>query len=108
MFRMVEQVLDLDRRIEGQSGKLRVNRPTQLECVTGCIEEIRIAKRDVLRAHLDLLRDVSEDDVARDKTKQPVVDRHDWTMTAAVFAAARAFRVADDATIRACLQGGIR
>ena len=53
------------------------------------VEEVGVAKRDVLGAPLDLGADVGKDDVDRDDAKLAVVDRHDRAVPAAMLAAAR-------------------
>ena len=61
--------------------------------VSHSIEEIRIAKRDVLRARGHLLPDIRKHDLPVDDAENTVVYRHNRTMPAQMLAAAARFRV---------------
>src|SRR5262245_5401265 len=61
--------------------------------VRGTIEEIRIAKRDVLSARRHLGVDVGQHDIRLDDAELTVVDRHDRTMAAEMTASAAGLRV---------------
>ena len=70
-------------------GKRVVQGPRHPERMGGSVEEVRIAERDVLRAHLDLLCDVGDDHVDRHDAEPPFVDGHHRTVPAQVLAPAR-------------------
>ena len=72
------------------------------------VEEIGIAKRDVLRARLDLRRDISQHDLRLDDAELSFVDRHDGTMPAEMAAPSARLGVADHpAAAAAELERGI-
>ena len=94
---VANQVLDLDRDVVAQLRMLRVQRAHQRQRVTGSVQEVRVAERDVARAGAHLAADVLEHDGARDDAEPPAVDGHDRTVPAGVPAAATRFRVTRDA-----------
>ena len=75
----------------------RVQRFDDTLGVGGAVEEVGIAKGDVLGAAGDLLVDVGEHDVHRHDAELTVVDGHDRAMAAAMLAAARRLGGAGDA-----------
>ena len=84
---MLQQMLDFDRRVVADIWKPRVKALDDSPGVRRSIEEIGIAKRDVLSARHDLLINVGEDDVNRNGAELAVVDRYDRAMPAAMLAA---------------------
>jgi hypothetical protein len=97
-MRMTQDVLDLDRGVVGQVRELFRNRLNETAGVSRPVEEIGIAKRDVLRTRRDLRPDVVHDHVDRNGAKRPAVDRHDRTVPAQVLAPARGVGRSNDAT----------
>ena len=71
------------------------------------VEEVGIAEGDVPGAGGDLRPHVGHDDVDRDDPKAAVVDGHDRTVPAAMFAAAAGLGVADRPSFGAPLQGRV-
>lgn len=88
---MLEQVLDLDRHVIGDIGKLIMQHAHDGDRVCWSVEEIGVAERNVLSSGRNLLADVREDDVALHNPEFPLVNRHDRAMPAQVLAAARSF-----------------
>ena len=105
---MLEQVFDLDRDVVGQRrmGTMQAVRDTHR--VRGPVEEIRVAKRDVLGAGGHLRIHVSQHDVLLHDPKLTVVNRHDRAVAAEMPAPAARFRVArDPGSAIAQMNGGI-
>ena len=72
------------------------------------VEEIGIAKRDVLRAGLDLRRDIGQHDLRLDDAELSLVDRHDGTMSAQMAAPSARLGVPDHPALAATeLERGI-
>jgi hypothetical protein len=71
-----------------------MERPHQCDGVADAVEEIGIAKRDMLRARRHLAANILQHDVALHDAELPLVDRHNRTMPAQVLAAAAGFRIA--------------
>ena len=69
--------------------------------MTDTIEEVRIAKGDVLSAGGNLLADIREHDFAIDDAKDAVVYRNDRAMAAKMLAAAARFGVTREAMLSA-------
>jgi len=65
--------------------------------VSGAVQEVRVAERDVRCAGLDLLANVLEDDVGRDRAESSCVDRHHGAVAAQVLASAARFGKPGDA-----------
>ncbi len=101
---MFEQVLDLDRDVVRQLWKLGGEAFDDRGGVTDAVEEVRVAKRDVLRAGRSLGANVGHDDVDGDDAESPVVHRHDRTMAAAMLAAATGLGVAGGPAFAAPLE----
>ena len=85
-------MLDLDGDVVGEAREFAVQRLDDRQSVGRAIEEIGIAKGDVLGAGVDLAADVFEHDVALHDAENAVVNRHDRTMAAEMLAAAAGFR----------------
>ena len=95
--RVGEEVLDLDRDVEGQVRELARNPSRDVERVARAVEKVRIAEGDVSGASLDLRADVGQDDVGGNDAKAAVVDGHNRTVAAEVLAAPAGLRVAGNA-----------
>ena len=93
---MLQQVLNLDRDVVREAGKLVRQRLDHPERMPNAVEKVRVAKRDVLGAGRHLRADIRQDDVDRDDPKASVVNGDDRAVPAEVLAAAARFRVADD------------
>src|SRR4051812_31369350 len=81
---MLEDVLDFDRRVEGQPGKRFLQGPADSKTMGRTVEEIGIAKRDVPRAGMDLGARIGDDRIARDGEHSAAVDGGDGAMGASV------------------------
>src|SRR5487761_1780974 len=90
---MLEQMLDFDGRIIGESRKFLMQGFDKRNGMSDAVKKIRIAERDVLGAGGHLLANISENHVALDHAKNSVIDRHNGAMAAQMFAAAARFRV---------------
>jgi hypothetical protein len=86
---VLEQVLDLNRHIVADAGMLRGQPFDDAPGVRGTVEEVGIAKRDVLRAGRDLRPHIVEHHIDREGAEGAAVHRHDRAMAAEVLAAAR-------------------
>ena len=92
-FDILQKMLHLDRHVIGERGEFAMQRIHQRNGVSHSIEEIRIAKRDVLRAGGHLLPNVRKHHLPVDDAEHTVVYRHNRTMPAQMFAAAARFRI---------------
>ena len=101
---LLPQVLDLDRDVVGDAGKLARQRVDDRQRVSRAVEEVGIAEGDVLRARRHLRADVRQHDVDRHGAEPAVVDRDDRTVPAAMLAPARRLGVADNLARVADLQ----
>src|SRR5215208_6519244 len=79
---MLQQVLYLDGSVESDGGKLRMQGARNAQCVGRPIQEIRIAKGNMLRPLIDLLADIFHYDVKRHRTKSSLINRHYRTVAA--------------------------
>ena len=95
---MSQKVLDLDGDVIREFGKLGMQRPDGCDSVSRPVEKIRIAKGDVLGTLRHEIPNVGHDNLSLDDTEPAVIDGHDRTMPAAMFASATRLRVADDAS----------
>ena len=73
----------------------------------GAVEKIGIAESHVRRARGDLLANIVEHDVALHHAKLALINRHDRTMAAQMFAAAAGFGVSDGLADAAVSEMGI-
>ena len=92
---MFQQMLDFYGRVVGDLRKFGVQRFDDAHGVRGAVEEIGIAEGDVARAVRDLLADIVENDVALHDAELALIDGHDRTVAAQMFAAAAGFGVGD-------------
>ena len=97
--RWSQDVLDLDRHVEGHIGKGAVHGVDDPGGVVGAVEEIGIAEGDVARAGGDELGDIGHDGVVGHEAGSPVVDDGHRTMPATVRAAMARFDVPDQAAL---------
>ena len=104
---MFDQVLHLDRRIEGDIRKRRVQRAGELERMGRAVQEVGVAERDVARARCDLGADVGHHDGFGDDAEAALVHRHHRTVTTQMLAAAAAFGESGD-PLRAIGQDQLR
>ena len=104
---MLDQVLHLDRRIEGDIGKRRVQRAGEPERMSRAVQEVGVAERDVACARRDLGPDVGHHHRFRHDAEAPLVHRHHRAVAAEMLAAAAAFGEARDA-LRAIGQDQLR
>src|SRR6185312_3034355 len=100
-------MLNLDRHVISERRELTIHPLNDAHPMCGTVEEIRIAKSNVLGSSFYLLSYISDDDVSRNHAEGPVIDRHDWTVPAQMLAAAARFRVASDATCFAIKHAGV-
>ena len=75
MLLVLAEMLNLDRRVVGHMREFVVEVIHDLQRVADAVEEIGIAKGNVLRASGNLLANVGHHHVAADDTKDAVVDR---------------------------------
>jgi hypothetical protein len=92
-----QEVFDLDRRVVGQPWKFGGKPFDNAMRVGRTVQKIRIPEADVLRAGGNLLADVREHRIYRNRVKPPFVDRHDRTVAAQMLAAACRVGAADHA-----------
>jgi hypothetical protein len=71
----------------------------QLQRMADTVEKIGIAKRNVLGTHLDLSGNIAEDDGSLHNPKFSLIDRHDRTMSAEMFAAPASLSVSNNALL---------
>ena len=71
---MREHVLDLDRRVPGDTGVACVQRARDSQGVRGGIQKVWTAKADVARTCLHLVVDVGEDDVVIESKAASLID----------------------------------
>src|SRR5258705_1948666 len=95
---MRQKMLDLDRDVVSQAWELPAETLDNSPGVRRAVEKIRIAEADVLRPRSNLRADVVDDDIDRNRIKTSLVDRHNRTMPAQMFAPARGIGASD----RAC------
>src|SRR5579871_500460 len=83
-FSVLQNMLDLDGGIEGERGKLGVHGAQDVLRVAGTVQEVWVAKGDVLRAHLDLRANVLQNNLSGQNKETAPVDGRDGTMQASV------------------------
>src|SRR5246127_1717531 len=86
-------MFDLDGGIVGQMRMVHVKSFDDASGVGDAVEEIRITKRDVLRACRNLLSNVGQNYVERDYAELAFINGNDGAMAAQMFAAAGRFDV---------------
>ena len=79
---MLDQVLDLGREVEAQFGVAVTHLPNDPERVLHTVQEIRVAKVDVLRPHAHEIVDICEHDLLLNYSKPPLIDSGDRTVPA--------------------------
>src|ERR1700690_3917700 len=89
---VLQQVLNFDGYVISELREFAVECFHEWKRVANAIKEIRIAERNVLRARDHLLADIREHDFAVYNAKHSIVNRHNRTMAAKVFATATRFR----------------
>src|SRR5208282_1844752 len=92
-----QQVLDFDGDVVAERGKLPVERLDDFDGVARAVEEIGVAEGDVLRPGGHLLADVGQNNFGSDHAEGAAIYGNNGAVAAQMFAAARGFRVADDA-----------
>src|SRR5579864_389103 len=99
-FEMVfvfSQVLDFYGYVVGHIRKFAVESFDEFDGMANAVEEIGIAKRNVLRASSHLATNIFKNNVAADDAKHAFVNGHNRTVAAKMFAAAAGFGGANDA-----------
>ena len=94
---MAQDVLDLDRDVVGEAGELAGD-AQPVGARGSAVQEIGIAKRDVLRAGADLRAHVVQDDIEWNRPESAAINRHDRTVPAQMLAASRGLGGSDDAS----------
>src|SRR5271154_5777734 len=92
---MFKQMFDFYDRVVRDGGEFGMQSLDDARSVSRAIEEIGIAKGNMLCARRDLLADIGKDHVPLDHTELPAVDRYDRTVPAQMLAASRRLRVGD-------------
>src|SRR4051794_17666837 len=92
-------MLDLDSHIIGNRGEFPMERFHNRDGMKRSIEEVWIAKGNVRSAHLNLLANISNDNVPLHHSEPSTIDRWNGAVTAKVLAATRGLCIADDATL---------
>src|SRR5579859_3346892 len=100
-------MLDLNRCIEGQRGKLGTYGAQDFERVAGAVQEIGVAKGNMLRAHLDLRANILKDELLGDNEETSLVDRRNRTVQAGVQAAPACLGIADHREHVTLLESGV-
>lgn len=88
-------MLDLDRGVVADIREFGVQGLHELERMRRAVQEIRIAKRNMLRPGRHLLAHIGHDDIHRNHAEHALIHRHHRAMAAQMFAAAAAFGEAD-------------
>ena len=102
-----ENVLDLDRAVEGDVGEPLVHRAHDAPRVRRRVQEVGIAERDVSCAGRDQLRDVGEHRVLVEPADPAVEHHRHRAVSAAVRAPVRRQHRADEALLAADLEPGV-
>ena len=103
----LEQVLDLDGRVEGDLRPACVQLAGDPQGMRRAVQEVGIAERHMARAGGDLLLDVAQHRLARDGDEAAAIHRHDRTMPAQVLAPARRLDGGDEALLSTYVQTGV-
>src|SRR6185312_6894135 len=85
----LQDVLDLDRRIEGDGRELGAQRPHNRQRMPRSVQEIGIAEGDVARARRYLRANILQHNRAWHDEETPAIDRRDGAVQAGMQAAAR-------------------
>jgi pimeloyl-ACP methyl ester carboxylesterase len=104
---MVEDVLNLHREVERQTGKSHACFPQDVHGVSRGVEEVGIAERDVTGPQSDQGFDVGQDTVQPGDPVAPVVDSRNRTMPAAVAASMAGLDVACQPGLTLDFQAGV-
>jgi hypothetical protein len=94
---VLQDVLDLDGTIKGQSRKLGVHGASHTQRMGWSIQEVRITKGNVLRPRLHEPPDIFQNNFLGNSEKPPTVDRWNGTMQAEMLTATAGFDIADQA-----------
>src|SRR5439155_11061470 len=86
---MLEQVLDLDRRVERDVGPSRVQLARDPQRVRRAVEEVRIPEADVPCPRSDLLCDVRQYGFSRHRDEAAAIHGNDGAVPAEVLASLR-------------------
>src|SRR5262245_3581659 len=94
MLGVAQEVFNLNRYIIGKLRKCRVQCLHQGDGMPDAVEEIRIAKSDVLGPSRYLLSDILQDHVTLHNPETPLIDWHNGAMAAEVLTATARLGVA--------------
>ena len=94
---MIDEVLDLDGRVERDVGKCFVQGAREPQAMGGTVEEVRVAEGDMGRPFSHLLPDVFHHHVHRDDAELSLVHRDHGAVPAQVLAAPAALGESGDA-----------
>ena len=92
---MIDQVLNLDGRVVGESRELSVELFDDSQAVGGSVEEVRVSEGDVLGACPDLSTYVLQNRLTWHGGESTAVHRDDRAVPTGVFAPAGGFGVPD-------------
>ena len=95
-IRMLKQMLDLDRDVEADVWIGGAHPVDDVHRVRWTIEEVGVAKCNVVRAGRNLRRDIGQHDVRLDHAELTLIDGHDRAMPAEMLASAARFRGTDN------------
>ena len=104
---MLEQVLDFDSCIEGDARKLLMHGAGDAHGVGRSIEEVGVAKGDMMYTLGYLCADVCQHDLGWYGEEATTVDWRDGAMQAGMLAAARRFSISREQQISIQLQAGV-
>src|SRR3954466_14799280 len=90
---LLEKMLDFNGSIKGDGGKLPVQGTADAHSMAWTIEEVRVAKGDMLSTLKYLGTYISQDDFGWDSKETSSVDGRDGAMLAGMFTATRTFSV---------------
>ena len=97
MFRVIQQMLNLDRRVITKCWEFAVHLLHNRQRVRWTIKEVRIAETDVLRANCNLAANIFQHNFALHDAECSVINGNNRTMSAEMFASAARFGVSDNA-----------
>jgi len=97
--RVAEKVLDFNRDVIGQPGVLCVERFNDTSSMSDAVEEIGIAKCNVLASGRNLLANVGEDYLVRDDTKLAGVNGNNWAVAAQMLTSAGRLGIAGNSML---------
>src|SRR5690242_16974015 len=104
---LFQQVFDFDGGIKRHIRKFAVHRAGDAQRVSRAVEEIGVTKGDVLRALLNLRANVGQHQFGWDGEETTMIDRSDRAVLAGMLAAARGFRIANNARLAVPFHPGI-